>query len=383
MKKLMIVRSKSALAGLAFALAATVTSRAAVIYVPADYPTIQAAVDAAASGDEIRIAAGTYPGQVLIASKNLTLVGEPGAVLEAIPGMAPTFAPYGNSNVKTVLAIALCDDVTIQGLTVDGRQLADFNPPEMVGIIFHGSSGRVEHCLFKGFRPSSGQGEAAGGLAAGNFQYLGRPPQHLQVLSNRFEDNQLSIKMTALPENGPAPNDLRLRFRIQGNIIKGFGPTDAGTQNGIEIHDGTTGEVSNNTITDHFYTGGGLGFSLGISASSPGMPVRYTHNFFQNNQIGLFTQYGQGSQFVNNAFEGPGYGIGTSDSGDQIVNNQYTGSTIGIELLGDDPDFGTTLGIASDATLIANRFCNAAVPILVEELVEGTEEYANQLDACH
>ena len=46
MKKLMIVRSKSALAGLAFALAATVTSRAAVIYVPADYPTIQAAVDA-------------------------------------------------------------------------------------------------------------------------------------------------------------------------------------------------------------------------------------------------------------------------------------------------------------------------------------------------
>ena len=122
MKKLMIVRSKSALAGLAFALAATVTSRAAVIHVPAEYPTIQAAVDAAASGDEIRIAAGTYPEQVLIASKNLKVVGEPGAVLEAIAGMAPTFAPYGDSDVKTVLAIALCDDVTIQGLTVDGGQ---------------------------------------------------------------------------------------------------------------------------------------------------------------------------------------------------------------------------------------------------------------------
>jgi nitrous oxidase accessory protein NosD len=379
MKKLMIVRSKTAVAGLAFVLAAVAGSKAAVIHVPADYSTIQAAVDAAHSGDTIRIAAGTYRGQVLIARKNLRLVGEPGAVLEAVEGMAPTFAPYGDSNVRTLLGIALCDNVTVSGLTLDGRHLADANAPQMAGVIFHGSSGRVENCFFKGFRPRSGPGAPGGACAAGNFPYLGRPLQELQVLNNRFEDNHRSIGMTANSD----PNDIRLRFRIQGNIITGVGPTDTGLQNGIEIYDGTTGEISNNTITDYFYTGGGLGFSLGIDATSAGMPVRYTHNFFQNNQVGLFTQYGQGSQFVNNTFEGPGYGIVTSDSGDQIVNNQFTGSTIGIGLLGLDPDFGTTLGIASDATLIANRFCNVAVPIRVEQLVEGTVEQANNLDACH
>jgi hypothetical protein len=378
MKKLMIVRSKTAVAVLASALAATVTSRAAVIHVPTDYSTIQAAVDAAASGDQIRIAAGMYPEQVLIARKNLTLVGESGAGLEAFEGMAPTLTPYGGPNAKPLLGIALCDNVTVRGLTLNGRQLADVNG-QMAGIIFHGSSGRVEHCLIKGFRPSSGPGAPGVACAAGNFPYLGRPPQTLQVLSNRFEDNHVSIEMTA----NAAPDDVRLRFRIQGNIITGIGPTDAGLQDGIELYDGTTGEISNNTITGHFYTGGGLGFSLGIDATSAGMPARYTHNFFQNNQVGLFTQYGQGSQFVNNAFEGPGYGIVTSDFGDQIVNNQFSGSTIGIGLLGDDPDFGTTLGIASDATLIANRFCNVAAPIVVEDFVEGTVERANQLDACH
>jgi hypothetical protein len=383
MKKLMMNRSKAAVAGLAFALAVAASTNAAVIHVPADYSTIQAAVDAAASGDEILIAAGTYREQVLIAGKNLTLVGEPGAVLEAFEGMAPTFAPYGDSSVKTLLAIALCDNVTVSGLTLDGLHLAEANGPQMVGIIFHGSSGRVDHCLIKGFRPASGLGgqlDVDGvGVGAGNFAYLGRPLQEVQVFTNRFEDNHLAIGVVATPE---VPNEVRLRFSIQGNTIIGAGPTATGTQAGVWIRAGTSGEVSDNIITGHFFTGGGLSFSLGISASSSGLPVRYNHNYFQNNQIGLFTQYGQGSQFVNNAFEGPGYGIVTSDSGDQIVNNQFAGSTIGIGLLGLDPDFGTTLGIASDATLIANRFCNAAAPIVVEDFVEGTVERANKLDAC-
>ena len=49
---------------------------AADIYVPADYTTIQAAVDAAAgSGDVIHIAAGTYQEQVKIDGKSLDLIG--------------------------------------------------------------------------------------------------------------------------------------------------------------------------------------------------------------------------------------------------------------------------------------------------------------------
>ena len=375
MKKLMIVRSQTALAGLALMVSA-VSGSAAVLHVPADYPTIQGAVDAAASGDEIRIAAGTYTEQVVIASKNLKLIGESGAVLEAGPGLAATLTPYGEPNVQPLVAIALCDDVTVCGLTLNGKQLGPVYPG-LVGVAFHGSSGRMEHCLVRGFRLATGIGGV--GFGSENRPYLGRPPQQLQVLGNHFEDNQNAIGIAA---DGALQNDVRLRFIIQGNTIAGFGPTDTETQIGIFARDGTTGEISDNTITGHNYTGGGLNFSLGIAISSHGLPVRYTRNVFRNNQVGLFTQFGQGSQFVNNTFEGPGFGIVSTDSGDQMVNNRFTDSSLGIGLFGDDPDFGTALGIARDATLIANRFCHVAVPILIEPLVTGTREHGNQLNAC-
>src|SRR5205085_11333621 len=47
-------------------------AEASLIRVPADQPTIQAAVAAAASGDEILIAPGTYQGGVFVTGKSLT-----------------------------------------------------------------------------------------------------------------------------------------------------------------------------------------------------------------------------------------------------------------------------------------------------------------------
>jgi hypothetical protein len=44
----------------------------------------------------------------------------------------------------------------------------------------------------------------------------------------------------------------------------------------------------------------------------------------------------------------------------------------GIILLGNDPDFGTALGIATNATLTGNRFCEVTTPIDIEPLVSGT-----------
>ncbi len=376
MMKFINLRSRSAWAGLALLLASAVTCSAAVLHVPADYQTIQGAVDAAASGDEIRIAAGTYTEQVVIASKNLKLIGSPGAVLQARPKLSATLTPYGDPNVQALLAIAHCDEVTVRGLTLDGKQLGPDNPG-LGGVVFHGSSGRLEHCLVKGFRLATGVGGV--GFGAGNFPYLGRPPQEIRVLGNHFEDNGVAIVITA---DDAVENDVRLHFRIQGNTIAGSGPTDAEVQTGINARNGVTGEISNNTITDYIYTGAGLNFSLGLEISSPGLPVRFKDNGFRNNQVGLFTQFGKDSQFVNNTFEGPGYGIVSTDSGDRMVDNQFTDSSIGIALFGEDPDFGTVLGIARDATLIANQFCHVAMPILIEPLVTGTQEHGTQLNAC-
>ena len=93
MKLLKTVGTRTALAALLLGCPNLQPAGAAAIRVPGDYPTIQAAVDAAASGDEIRIAAGTFTEQVSIRSKNLNLVGEPGAVLKAFPGMSAFTLP--------------------------------------------------------------------------------------------------------------------------------------------------------------------------------------------------------------------------------------------------------------------------------------------------
>jgi hypothetical protein len=55
----------------------SVPAHAALRAVPGDYASVQAAVDAAASGDVIGIARGTYVENVVIVGKDLTLVGDP------------------------------------------------------------------------------------------------------------------------------------------------------------------------------------------------------------------------------------------------------------------------------------------------------------------
>ena len=51
------------------------------------FTSIQAAVDAANDGDRISIRAGRYIEQITISDKDLTLLGQSGAVIEAPPDM--------------------------------------------------------------------------------------------------------------------------------------------------------------------------------------------------------------------------------------------------------------------------------------------------------
>jgi hypothetical protein len=66
---------------------------------------------------------------------------------------------------------------------------------------------------------------------------------------------------------------------------------------------------------------------------------------------------------VNNTFEGTAPGVrptGLGFSGENVVvaDNCFNNMEKGIELFGDDPDYGTTVGTASNATLVDNGFCN-------------------------
>jgi hypothetical protein len=71
---LMKLRSVRFLALIAFANA-PLLAHAGTLRVPQDYPTIQQAIDAAADGEIVRVAAGTYDGGLIIEGKAISLIG--------------------------------------------------------------------------------------------------------------------------------------------------------------------------------------------------------------------------------------------------------------------------------------------------------------------
>src|SRR5262245_786721 len=141
MKKSMLVGIPSLLPGVLLAVGPLPGAIAAEMHVPSDYPTIQAAVDAALDGDTIRIAPGDYYEQILIVDKtNLTLAGEPGepaSVVHAFAGMTATFENLvpESANVIPILGM-LRSEVLVTNLTFDGASLADLYPARLRGISF-------------------------------------------------------------------------------------------------------------------------------------------------------------------------------------------------------------------------------------------------------
>ena len=79
----------------------------------ASFRTIQAAVDAAAPGDTIRVCRGTYREQVIVRKNNLRLEARPGAVV--VEGEGVRFAGLWLQDVTGVL---------VQGFTVRGQKEA-------------------------------------------------------------------------------------------------------------------------------------------------------------------------------------------------------------------------------------------------------------------
>ena len=99
------------------------------------YATIQAAVDAAVNGDTILIAAGHYREQVSISGKDITLQGAGvGQTIIDRPNSAALVESYHESNSGlpyrySVVTVKDNSDVTITGVTVDGRDQGGIASP--------------------------------------------------------------------------------------------------------------------------------------------------------------------------------------------------------------------------------------------------------------
>jgi len=114
-------------------------SFAATIRVPADQPTIQAGIDAAATGDEVLVAAGTYTGpgnrDLDFGGKTIALRSEAGATATVIDGQSQGRGLWLHSGEPSA--------ATVDGFTITGG-LTD----EGGGMLLAGASPTIRNCVF-------------------------------------------------------------------------------------------------------------------------------------------------------------------------------------------------------------------------------------------
>ena len=153
-------------------------ARSATIHVPGDAPTIQAGIDAAAPGDSVLVAPGTYSGpgntDLDFGGKDLVLRSEGGAAVTAID---LNHAGRGFFFTHRETGALLVDGFTVENGLVDsdgGAVLCNFSSPAFANCVFTGNAGDsggamwlyasspvVTDCTFSG-NFGGGNSEAAG-----------------------------------------------------------------------------------------------------------------------------------------------------------------------------------------------------------------------------
>lgn len=171
-------------------------ARAGTLLVPQQYPSIQAAVNAALPGDVVEVAAGVWGERILI-RKDLELRAPAGPELTTIDGQ----------NLGSVLRI-FGSRVTVDGFTLTGGRGGNGGALHIASDSSGRSVATVRNCVAKG-----NQGYAGGAL------YVSRSYA-------RIEDSELSANtaITGGAAYASAFSTIRMeRSRVHGNAASGMG----------------------------------------------------------------------------------------------------------------------------------------------------------------
>lgn len=276
----------------------------------ATYPTISQAVSSVPPGSTIKICPGAYAEQVLI-TENLTLIGvsQNGlAGATAFGANNPTIVSPGNgvmvnandlydgTGIAAQIAVVTPSKsivtpivVNISNLTIDGgnNQLQDCST-DLVGIYYQNASGTVNHVAARNQELSPGLFGCQQGLAIyAESGYSSGGTSAVTIENSSVHDYD---------KNGITADGSGTVATITGNYVVGIGATSLIAQNGIQVSDGASGKVTNNTVTDDVYInpdGGPYYSATGIllydSGGKSGKPITISGNTVSNAQGGIVT----------------------------------------------------------------------------------------------
>jgi hypothetical protein len=225
-----------------------VAALAAIIHVPADHPTIQAAVDAAVPYDTVLVAPGRYVENILIEQKPLYLASH--YVLAADTGFITTTILDGSqptsSDSGSVIRIIDCDVSVVEGFTITGgtgtvwRDQADaLLYREGGGILTEGGVPTIRHNIIIGNRAydmdARLQSAGGGGVRCGYGQ--------AELSNNLIAHNKARYGGAAVIFHNPAT--------IRNNVVwRNSGGEDYGG-GGLWITSSVAITVENNTIVEN------------------------------------------------------------------------------------------------------------------------------------
>jgi hypothetical protein len=262
---------------LAFTLSLNVSASTVVVTptgVPAcralpSYSTISQAVSSVPAGSTVFVCPGTYAEQVVI-TKKLTLTGVSAnglmgatasgsnnpVIVSPTGGVAiNTSDLYGNPNGQPTAAQILVQtpsndfatpiSVTIDNITVDGSNngLSGCGT-DLVGIYYQNASGTVDHVTTRYQELDPSDFGCQDGLAIYIQSGYGTGTGTVIVENSSVHDYD---------KNGITIDGTGSVATVTGNYVVGIGATPLIAQNGIQVSDGASGKISNNTITDDVY----------------------------------------------------------------------------------------------------------------------------------
>lgn len=321
-----------------------------------DYPTIQAAVDAAAPGDRINVCAGTYVEQVIIPKDNIQLrsVGAWKAVIQAPPVMLPP---------KAIVLVSGAHDVTILAFTITGPGGGPCDFLEYGVRVDNGGSANI-----LGNHITQIRDEPFSGCQNGVAVQVGRQREgttgSARIIGNVIDNYQ---------KNGPTVDNVGSYAEIAHNRILGGGPTDVTAQNGVQVSRGATANVHHNFVSGNIYTPQAVE-ATGILLYQSGV-VATEHNSVSANDGDIYMyQAAAGSTTPYNLVRASTFDGITLDfaPGNQVANNKTTqngGPGIGLyddsrnnilqnNVVDGNSDSGILLDVASNNTVAQNEVMN-------------------------
>jgi hypothetical protein len=126
----------------AFLTMGTGVALADILNVPSQYPTIQAAIDAAQAGDQILVEPGIYSEQ-LVLDKDLTITGA--GVDQTILRTPATLSHFWPPSYYCLVHMENIASGNIENMTIDGAGEANAYQ-RFIGVGFFNSGGSVRHC---------------------------------------------------------------------------------------------------------------------------------------------------------------------------------------------------------------------------------------------